>query len=85
MFLSSTVAPHAGAWIEIAEGAYRDDEARPSHPTRVRGLKWPSNFKSLQNNKSHPTRVRGLKFPVTRPHAQKKLSHPTRVRGLKWL
>ena len=33
------VAPHAGAWIETLSASYATLSAKPSHPTRVRGLK----------------------------------------------
>ena len=34
-----SVAPHEGAWIEIAS-SYNAVEVVESHPTRVRGLKY---------------------------------------------
>ena len=57
----NSVAPHAGAWIEIC----RFGAAGPcgsSHPTRVRGLKLSIYLTLLLQPRSHPTRVRGLKY-----------------------
>ena len=36
---SISVAPHAGAWIETSTPRTGGLTSRPSHPTRVRGLK----------------------------------------------
>ena len=60
MIRALLVAPHAGAWIEIA-GGYRLAGRDTSHPTRVRGLKYKLLEKLIDLSKSHPTRVRGLK------------------------
>ena len=54
------VAPHAGAWIEMVPGSNRKD-CKQSHPTRVRGLKFPLPRVTSIEVVSHPTRVRGLK------------------------
>ena len=57
----------------------------PSHPTRMRGLKFPSiNYPSL-NVSSHPTRMRGLKFEDLFILVGEDKSHPTRMRGLKFV
>ena len=57
------VAPHPGAWIEIApfDSPYLPNV---SHPTRVRGLKLLYHVFSKDLVRSHPTRVRGLKLCV---------------------
>ena len=54
------VAPHPGAWIEIADQTDAD-RSKLSHPTRVRGLKCGCPTKTGSDKESHPTRVRGLK------------------------
>ena len=81
--VSSTVAPHWGAWIEIripqvAEGT------RPSHPTGVRGLKYVRKRPCVPHLASHPTGVRGLKSFLFAGCADADKSHPTGVRGLKY-
>ena len=57
-----TVAPHAGAWIETVQLAQLRVLSRPSHPTRVRGLKLDMEIELYSSKQSHPTRVRGLKL-----------------------
>ena len=55
-----SVAPLAGAWIETHRGTTLQG-IKPSHPSRVRGLKlWPS-LACISLSASHPSRVRGLK------------------------
>ena len=54
------VAPHAGAWIEIRTSGVHNGKY-PSHPMRVRGLKFPSLSARRAWIESHPMRVRGLK------------------------
>ena len=55
------VAPHVGAWIEIALAQPLVD-AGGSHPTWVRGLKYRRKHGLLNLVRSHPTWVRGLKY-----------------------
>ena len=55
------VAPHWGAWIEISDDRRHCFIADMSHPTGVRGLKYPSCRHALPAVLSHPTGVRGLK------------------------
>ena len=57
----SSVAPFAGAWIEIHMLGYRRDTGR-SHPSRVRGLKYEWKQAEDGEQLSHPSRVRGLKY-----------------------
>ena len=59
--VSPSVAPHAGAWIEIVFVGSNFNCRFTSHPTRVRGLKLPLRTDDQGRNESHPTRVRGLK------------------------
>ena len=81
-----SVAPFAGAWIEII---------RAATPNRWSGfvapfagawieitLKWGFELIVTQ---SHPSRVRGLKFDSKERYAETAQSHPSRVRGLKFL
>ncbi len=44
----ATVAPHAGAWIEITIRAKGLPPTPRSHPTRVRGLKFNALFAIYQ-------------------------------------
>ena len=39
LYLRRLVAPFTGAWIEIGSGKTGHRWQRPSHPSRVRGLK----------------------------------------------
>ena len=55
-----TVAPYAGAWIEIRI-LIVVALVLPSLPTRERGLKWHRLAKGEKNFESLPTRERGLK------------------------
>ena len=61
--ISSTeiVAPHVGAWIEIAGNLIARKEIQ-SHPMWVRGLKCYGEISTVKPEKSHPMWVRGLKF-----------------------
>ena len=79
---SIKVAPHMGAWIEIAIRLACLSLSK-SHPTWVRGLKYINPLRTSEQLVSHPTWVRGLKYwyPVQTSHGQ--WSHPTWVRGLK--
>ena len=57
------VAPFTGAWIEIDLIAHHGNLASPSHPSRVRGLKYVMQvYVQVPVLLSHPSRVRGLKF-----------------------
>ena len=58
--LHSSVAPHAGAWIETHQTAISYFRWL-SHPMRVRGLKPIERVCAPQDKVSHPMRVRGLK------------------------
>jgi hypothetical protein len=57
---ATSVAPHAGAWIETSP---RKDKAPTfsSRPTRARGLKPCRAGVSAIDKGSRPTRARGLK------------------------
>ena len=58
----TTVAPHAGAWIETKMDTEELNALKESHPMRVRGLKPHSSNVYLNSlPPSHPMRVRGLK------------------------
>ena len=81
-FLSKTVAPRAGAWIETPKTCEIGIIA-VSHPVRVRGLKLWENWFLRYKKKSHPVRVRGLKHISAYIYGRNVLSHPVRVRGLK--
>ncbi|EEX75958.1 hypothetical protein SELSPUOL_02686 [Selenomonas sputigena ATCC 35185] len=59
-----TVAPHAGAWIEMAKSNVKQDGKRESRPTRARGLKSGTTPRQKDAHASRPTRARGLKFAV---------------------
>ena len=78
------VAPHWGAWIEITSILNRNWTIT-SHPTGVRGLKWPTYAPISHAVKSHPTGVRGLKCIIGDATSAVAASHPTGVRGLKCL
>ena len=65
-----TVAPHAGAWIEIGLGRQLATYYT-SHPTRVRGLKSSVTFEVADLVESHPTRVRGLKLNDSRQNSNR--------------
>ncbi len=54
------VAPHVGAWIEMIIICALCARSR-SHPTWVRGLKYPHPEDFRTYFRSHPTWVRGLK------------------------
>ena len=62
--LRGSVAPYAGAWIEIPIATYLS-VAKPSLPTRERGLKCPQIGVQCELVKSLPTRERGLKSVVS--------------------
>ena len=55
------VAPHAGAWIEIALSSANVVRNAPSRPTRARGLKYHELSVAQGKSWSRPTRARGLK------------------------
>ena len=77
-----TVAPFAGAWIEIVINNQLSI-GFVSHPSRVRGLKYVKTSFLLTIIPSHPSRVRGLKFGWSAKGVDSLASHPSRVRGLK--
>ena len=56
-----SVAPHWGAWIEIARLTKNFFRYMGSHPTGVRGLKCQGARGGSAYRESHPTGVRGLK------------------------
>ena len=63
--IPDSIGPYVKGYNGVLQMCIRDrvtDEVIPSHPTRVRGLKY--NLKFIKNNcdTSHPTRVRGLKY-----------------------
>ena len=73
-----------GAWIEMsAEGSCKKEKTG-SHPTWVRGLKYPEAYVTFIRNLSHPTWVRGLKSLEQVLKLIEEGSHPTWVRGLKY-
>ena len=78
-----TVAPHAGAWVEIiAQRASQRGYESP--PTRGRGLKYPNVSQYEEERTSPPTRGRGLKSSKACPCPPLMVaSPPTRGRGLK--
>ena len=55
------VAPLTGAWIKICI-IQCDCTCEESHPSRVRGLKFPGFSPEKTGIESHPSRVRGLKW-----------------------
>ena len=57
----NTVAPHAGAWIEMSQGR-RLSECGGSLPMRERGLKLVCDHVNRVNRVSLPMRERGLKL-----------------------
>ncbi len=59
-FFFNSVAPFAGAWIEIACGVSIFDSAT-SLPSRERGLKWSRRSDIYVVLESLPSRERGLK------------------------
>ena len=60
--LFETVAPYAGAWIEIRLFVHNIPLHSLSLPTRERGLKYSTRSKQSICSKSLPTRERGLKW-----------------------
>ena len=78
----SPVAPHWGAWIEMA--SFTPSATRQkSHPTGVRGLKYPA--RRVCQRPLHVAPHWGAWIEITRVviHAEEGESHPTGVRGLK--
>ena len=72
-----TVAPYAGAWIEMVS-ALPSAVPQMSHPTRVRGLKYYPSPPFIYVTLSHPTRVRGLKFKLSKADYAKMSSRTLR-------
>ena len=62
------VAPHAGAWIEIA-GLYNIDDLREVAPHAGAWIEMPTAAPISPKSPSHPTRVRGLKYQKYRKSA----------------
>ncbi len=57
-----TVAPHAGAWIEISDVVAAALGSKGSPLTQGRGLKFEIKTTEIQNSKQSPlTQGRGLK------------------------
>ena len=77
-----TVAPFAGAWIEIFVIVVISVWT-VSLPSRERGLKFVRGSGSNQHKKSLPSRERGLKFPGIAIYFVWVESLPSRERGLK--
>ena len=77
-----TVAPYAGAWIEIPVAKYLLEHYE-SLPTRERGLKCLGTADCLIRHASLPTRERGLKWIGMQLNRLPIGSLPTRERGLK--
>ena len=77
-----TVAPFAGAWIEIFVIVVISVWT-VSLPSRERGLKFVRGSGSNQHKKSLPSRERGLKFPGIAIYLSLITSLPSRERGLK--
>ena len=46
--LMAKVAPYAGAWVEISLTQLEATPLVPSHPMRVRGLKWEWQYDSCR-------------------------------------
>ena len=80
-----TVAPHAGAWIEMMLADIQPLPASAVAPTRERGLKCMQRRYPAHLSGSLPTRERGLKYVQMYSCRCKVLSLPTRERGLKCL
>ena len=77
-----TVAPHVGAWIEIADR--RNGCKYPRVAPHVGAwIEISSRVGFLDCDGSHPTWVRGLKLQRVGSQEQVNVSHPTWVRGLK--
>ena len=78
-----TVAPFAGAWIEIVN-VVSVVPAGPSLPLRERGLKYKKEKKEVKIRPSLPLRERGLKSVNEAGHMRGHWSLPLRERGLKY-
>ena len=77
------VAPHAGAWIETLQVHERPVAERPSHPTRVRGLKLAFLALRYAPCPVAPHAGAWIETIVLCKACPASSSHPTRVRGLK--
>ena len=80
----ASVAPHVGAWIEIAVQHVNAQRRLASHPMWVRGLKLGQSAYAVPDRPSHPMWVRGLKSVRSMGRrTRSRGSHPMWVRGLK--
>ena len=80
---SRTVAPLAGAWVEISKGQLGSHRRTTSLPSRERGLKSVNGGNTKIAEMSLPSRERGLKFDKLEQMDMETLSLPSRERGLK--
>ena len=82
LYQEKTVAPLAGAWIEILHWAMPARSAK-SLPSRERGLKSDAVVFQFNHPRSLPSRERGLKSIVSAGTQNQDTSLPSRERGLK--
>ena len=79
----NSVAPFAGAWIEILSYLLQLVGIVASLPSRERGLKFIKNTFGIKFDRSLPSRERGLKSKLATAMRQLMSSLPSRERGLK--
>ena len=84
VYKSDEVAPFTGAWIEIKKKGHHNRKKIPSHPSRVRGLKWLIHFELDLLAEVAPFTGAWIEIWMLLQEILHRFgSHPSRVRGLK--